>query len=201
MRITGRQLRRIIQEEVERMMNEENGSVVGSTGTQAVKPMVVKGNPNFEQDMKRKATRQLAYLLAALTTFDKNQNIALTLNEGDKIEAMIELTSITDKSYVGGRLEIEDLTSWKITGFNVNGVNKDALLPPRFKSDRGAGRGNLATAADVIPPNERMKYRVSMTVPASVEDILDDKDYGQTGSMTPIVDTYFMALKDSITAI
>ena len=189
MRITGRQLRRIIQEEVGRMMNEEDmGSVVGSTGTQTVAPVTVKGgNPD---DFKKSLTGNLAMKLMSLFGVSRSKpNPTAVVNEGDKVDILCELVGIKDIPDAGGIPGIQGSKIWSVTSMSINGRN--LAVPPAFQPRPAAGTE--------IPPGERMKFRVSFEVGYNLAAELEDNKDG-TGSLEALKYVLYNTVKDKIVA-
>jgi hypothetical protein len=191
MRITGKQLRRIIQEEVARMVNEDDmGSVVGSSGTQAVAPVAVKGGK--PDDFKKSLAGNLSFKLMALfgvTTAKPNPTAVV--NEGDKVDILCELVGIKDVPDTGGIPGIQGSKTWSVASMSING--KNLAVPPGLRPRPAAG--------SEVPPGERMKFRVTFEVGYNLASALDENRNDPTGgTLEDVRYTLFNSIKDNIVA-
>ena len=163
------------------MMYEEEGTIVGSTGTQSVGPVSVKGIP--PATFKSSATGSLAINLARLFTFSgANQQYLVKVKQGDVVDAVCELVGISDKADgTPGML-------WSLKDLSIN--DSPVRVPP--------GLQPRAKPGTEVPPGERMKFSVSFNINQPISAAIAT---GTGGDMPDrVMRTIMMYIRDSVRA-
>lgn len=161
------------------MMYEEEGTIVGSTGTQPVGPVSVKGTPPAV--FKTSAVGSFAIRLTKLFTFTAtgvNQQYLVKVKQGDEVDAVCELVGISDGA--DGKPKMV----WSMTSLMIN--DKSVTIPLGFQP--------RAKPGTEVPPGERMKFRAVFEInqPISAEIT--------SGSFERIMRTLEMYLRNSVSA-
>jgi len=130
------------------MYEEDMGSIVGSTGTQAVAPVTVKGIP--PERLRLGALHALTDKLTRSFTFKgANQQHLVKVKQDDDVYALCELISIVDDKADGN-----PRTVWSLKEFSIN--DKPVRIAP--------GLQPRAKPGTEVPPGERMKFNVSFNM-------------------------------------
>jgi len=161
------------------MMYEEEGTIMGSTGTQSVGPVSVKGIP--PATFKSNATGSLAISLARLFTAP---GTTVKVKQGDVVDARCELVGISDAADGTPKM------LWSLKDLSIN--DSPVRVPP--------GLQPRAKPGTEVPSGERMMFTVSLNINQPISAEIADGAGRTGGNMDRVMRTILMYIKDSVRA-
>jgi hypothetical protein len=184
MRITGRQLRRIIQEEVARMVNEEEVTFTQPAAVQGQAPGALPQGIN-----PASIAKSIAYKLTNLARQDWNAESDVIFNDGDKVSIVGKIVDVTSydpnataRLFGGSQApttgELPMAPKISITSVSVNGQEYSGPNQAKIR------------ASGTLPPDSQMDITATFTVPGGFASALvqDRMDIRKVGSMlTPLI--------------
>jgi hypothetical protein len=178
MRITGRQLRQIIKEEVARMMNEEEieftePAVVKPQGTGLIPTGILKRSGQVITDLLIMNFTKTAMAFGP----DAVGEAAIDISAGDQIDVSAELYQLDTMAILGGRVNMV-MPKIAIKSITVNGQaqpveQKIFTMTAADLADFKAAMQGEPRQASGMKPSERTQLTVSFTATPELVSRLD----------------------------